>query len=488
MNGEISGAYEQRAVSELARRVTGPVLIPGDPAYEAERSGFQTRRRHRPDVIVGATGVADVRAAVGYAAARRLPVAVQATGHGLAVPADGGVLVTTGRMTGLRIDPVARTAWVAAGVSSGDLVRAAARHGLAPLSGSFPGTGVVGYTLAGGFGLLARQFGYAADRVRRIELVTADGVRREASPHREPELFWGLRGGGGNFGVVTGMEVELLPLERVFGGRLLFDGAHAETVLRGWQRWAESAPEALTSSATLLPYPDLPQLPEAVRGRYLVQLQLAFAGPVEEGEELVRPLRELAPVESDTLRELPFTESATIHDEPAEPHGYRAFGVALDGGLAGSELRSVLDLTGPGAPMMCVLGMRHLGGALARRPAVESAVPHRDARFLLSVLSVPEGPEEPEGPDGPDGAGGSRGAGDGPLPSGGDAAVTALHERVRAVVRAQTLGSCLAMLFGAQPEVVRAAFPPETHRRLAALKGAVDPENLFRLNHNIPPR
>ncbi|EPD90925.1 FAD-binding oxidoreductase [Streptomyces albus] len=213
----------------LREAVRGSVLVPGDPEYDQECAGFQAGDRHRPDVLVVADGPDDVRAAVDAARRYRLPVAVQATGHGLGEAARGGVLVSTRRMAGIRIDAEARTAWVEAGVRAGDLVAEAARHGLAPVNGSAPGVGVVSYTLGGGVGLLGRRFGYAADRVRRIDLVTGDGRPRRVTADSDPELFWGLRGGGGGLGVVTGMEIGLVPVAGIYGGQLVFDGArHAD--------------------------------------------------------------------------------------------------------------------------------------------------------------------------------------------------------------------------------------------------------------------
>src|SRR2546423_4479458 len=196
-------------MSDQLDGIKGPVFRPGEDGYDEERAGFQAGVPERPELVVGATRPEDVAAAVAYATGRGLPVAVRATGHGLDIPTTGGVLVSTSRMDGVRVDPDARTAWVEAGVRWKSVVAAAAPHGLAPLSGSAPHVGAVGYTLGGGLGLLSRCYGYAADSVRSLDIVTPDGVARHVTAASEPDLFWGLRGGLDNFGVVTKSEVDL---------------------------------------------------------------------------------------------------------------------------------------------------------------------------------------------------------------------------------------------------------------------------------------
>ena len=470
------------AAADVRKLVSGPVYLPEDPGYDEERAGFQTGHRHRPDVIVGAVSETDVRQAVEFARRHGLTLAVQATGHGLAAPAGrGSLLISTRGMTGLRVDAEARTAWLEAGVLAGRLVAEAARHGLAPVNGSAPGVGMVSYSLGGGVGLLGRQFGYAADRVRRARLVTPDARIVEVTAESDPELFWGLCGGGGNFGVVTGLEVELVPVERVYGGQLVFDGAHADEVVRRWRQWTETVPEALTSSVTLLPYPDLPELPEPLRGRYTVQVQIAFNGSAEEGERLTRPMCSLDGLITGGLREMPYSESASIYNEPDVPHAYLGTNAMLREAPDSAALRSVLELTGPSAPMMCVVGMRHLGGALARETGAPNAVPNRDAAYMLGVVSMPDAEPADATPE-REGRPGDAGT-----PEGAEAEVRLLHQRVLRAVEPWTTGACQNFLFGEHPEAARASHTGETYRRLTALKAALDPENTLRHNHNVPP-
>lgn len=456
------------ALADLALRVEGPVFGPGQEGYDEELSGFQTGLRHEPAVIVGAVRAADVQAAVAFAADRGLPLGVQATGHGLPAAAVGGVLVSTRRMTGVQVDPRARTARFEAGARWEQVVPEATRHGLAPLNGSAPHVGAVGYTLGGGVGLLSRQFGYAADHVRRIEVVTADARLRTVTADSEPDLFWALRGGSANFGVVTAMEVGLFPVPRVYGGELVFDTALVEEVLGAYARWTETVPEELSSSLALVPFPDIPQVPEAFRGRYTVHVRIAFTGDPAEGERLAAPLRAIGPRLKDTLRDMPYEESHTIYSDPTQPHPYRGDNALLRE-LDPGQVREVLALTGPTARVRCVLQIRHLGGALGRPPAVPNAVGHREARYLLSALALP-------------GAGG----------------VEELRAVQRAVFRAvapATAGRSLNLRYGvggpedADPgEELGGVYAPDDLRRLSVLKARYDPANTFRLNYNVAPK
>ncbi|MHB6909133.1 FAD-binding oxidoreductase [Streptomyces sp. DB-54] len=456
------------AVADLVRQVRGPVFRPGDEGYDAERSGFQAGYRHRPAVIVGAADAADVAAAVGFARARHLPVAVQVTGHGLSTATDGGLLISTRRMTDVTVDPAAGTATVAAGVVWGQVVAAAAPHGLAPLNGSSPGVGVVSYTLGGGVGVLARTYGFAADHVRAVDLVTADARRVRVTADTDPDLFWGLLGGGHGLGVVTGMEFGLMPVARLYGGQLVFGAEQIDDALAAYLRWTETVPDTLTSSLALIVYPDLPQLPAPLRGRHLLQIRIAYTGSAEEGARLVAPLRAVGPVVGDDLREMPYEESHTIHRDPSDPHSYNGDNALLDG-LDAAALQRVAALTGPAAPLMVVVQLNHLGGALATGPTGGSgagAVGHRDARFALRVLS-PLGDAAPE-----------------------DDLATAreVHAAALAAVEPWRIGRSVNFLLGEQrgradaAEVARSTHGTAARSRLADLKAAHDPENVFRFH------
>ncbi|MEU6818457.1 FAD-binding oxidoreductase [Streptomyces sp. NPDC046860] len=450
------------AAGQLAGTVSGPLFTPGQDGYDEERVRYQTHLPHRPAFVVGAAEPKDVQRAVEFAAARDLPVGVQATGHCPAPPAGTGVLVSTRRMTEVRVDPAARTAFVGAGARWKQVIEAAAPHGLAPLSGSAPDVGAVGYTLGGGIGLMARRFGYAADHVRRVECVTADGRAREVTAESDPDLFWALRGGRDNFGLVTGLEVDLVPVTRLYGGGLYFDGASAERVLNAYLSWTRTVPEETTSSLALVPLPDTPALPPPLRGRYVVHIRVAHLGDPDSGERLVAPLRALGPRLADSVRELPYTESGSIHNDPVPPAAYAGTNAMLSG-LDADAVRTVLDLSGPGAPVTSIVEVRHLGGALALPPRVPNAVGNRSARYLLAVLDrVTDADAD---------------------------AVRAAHTRLVDALAPLTTGRNLNFLYGAAatPDQVRLAYDPDDYARLGRIKAAYDPGNLFRLNHNIPP-
>ncbi|MGW1406165.1 FAD-binding oxidoreductase [Streptomyces sp. NPDC002403] len=426
-------------------------------------AGFQTGFAVRPDLVVEAAHAEDVRAAVAGAAARGLPVRVHATGHGLPGAVEGGVLISTRRMDSVAIDPVRRTARIGAGVTWGQVIEAAAPHGLAPLNGSSPSVGAVSYTLGGGLGVLAREFGYAADHVHALDVVTADGVLRRVSPDSEPELFWALRGGGHRLGVVTAMEIGLVRAGRLYGGSVAFDGEAAGTgaaeVAGRYLEWAGALPDTLTSSLAALRYPDLPQLPEALRGRYVVSVRVAYTGGAAEGERLVAPLRAIGPALADSLREMPYTDSHTIHSDPPFPHAYYGDSVVL-GALDGSSAGRVLELAGPKAPMMTVVQINHLGGALAARPAVDNAVPYREAGFLVRLLS--------------------------PLDGTDVASVRALYAEVAEVLAPAALGRSLNFSFGGGDRT-EGFHDARTRQRLAGLVSRHDPASLFGGSYGISP-
>lgn len=443
---------------------------PGQPGYDEELAGYQLAVRPRPAVVVAATGPSDVRRAVGYG----LPVGVTATGHGRVVTEDGGVLVTTRRMAGVTVDPASATAWVAAGTRWDAVIDAAAPHGLAPLSGGAPHVGAVGYTLGGGIGLLSRRYGFAADHVRELEVVTADGELRRVGPG--DDLFWALRGGRDNFGVVTGMRIGLLPVTTLYGGGLYFDTDLVPDALAAYLEWTATVPDELTSSIAVVPFPDVPALPPALRGRHAAHIRIAHLGGVDEGDRLAKPLRDVGPRLVDTLGALPYSASGTIHNDPPMPAAYHST-AALLRDFDATAARSVLAAAGPGAPAeaddrrggfasgrACVIELRHLGGAMARPPDVPGAIGHRDAGFLLGVLSRLPGVD----------------------PDAEIAAVTPTHERVLAVT--DRIGTSVNFLGTRNTaDDVRSAYDPADRDRLVRLKAVHDPGNLFRLNANIAP-
>jgi FAD/FMN-containing dehydrogenase len=447
----------------LAAQIAGPVFGPEDEGFAAECAPFNLAVTHRPRVVVGASNSADVQAAVGFARRLGLPVAVMATGHQATVAADGAVLVTTHRMARVSVDPAARTARVAAGARWQDVIDAAAPHGLAPLNGSSPLVGVVGYTLGGGLSpTMGRAHGWAADHVLPMEVVTADGAPRFVDATSEPDLFWALRGGKSNFGVVTAMEFALFPVEQLWAGGLFFDGADAKAVLHAYAQVTAGAPDALSSSIALLRLPALPGVPPFLADRFAVHVRVSYLGPEADGARLVAPLRAAAPVLVDTLGPMPYTSFAQIHNDPADPAPFMER-TAMLGSLTDEAVDELIAAAGPTADCpVHFVELRHLGGALAR-PA-DNAVGHRDARFALWVVGV--------------------GAPDAFTPMNAYA-----DELLRRMRPWSTGGRYLNFMAAQDTGVsdVSAAYDADAYRRLRAIKRRYDPGNLFRLNHNIPP-
>src|SRR3954453_11037078 len=263
----------------LVAAVAGSVLLPGDAGYDDERAVFNLNHELGPAVIVVAESAADVQAAVAFAAGQPRPVLVKTTGHQMVGKAHGAVVIATRRMNDVAIDAVGRTARVGAGVLWSEVVEKAAEAGLAPLNGSNPTVGVSGYTLGGGLSpTLGRAHGYAADHVRSLDVVTADGELRHVDAQSDPELFWALRGGKGNFAVVTALEFDLFPVSHLYGGSIYFPGERTVDVLRAWAAWHPSTPETRVTSMGVMRMPSIPQVPEPLRGRFLVAIRIAYTG------------------------------------------------------------------------------------------------------------------------------------------------------------------------------------------------------------------
>jgi FAD/FMN-containing dehydrogenase len=454
----------ERFLADAVPHLDCPVFLPGDTGYDEERAGFNLATDRNPAVIVGARGAADVMAAVRFAGTHGLPVGVLATGHTPTVPADGAVLISTRRMQGLHIDPLRGTARVEAGVRWDRVIREAGQFGLAPLNGSSPTVGVVGYTLGGGIGPMARTQGYAADRVLGLDVVTADGAFRVVDHESDPDLYWGLLGGKSNLGVVTSMEFELVGLSRLYGGGLYFPGESAAAVLRTYQYWVTSMPEEMSSSLALLRLPPDPALPEQLRGRFVVHVRIAYVGSEEEGARLVQPLRYTADLILDTVAEMPYTDVATIHNDPVDAMPLLEHNGFLHG-FDEAAVTAVLEVAGPDTDSPLILvEVRHLGGALARRNGPPNAVGNRDAAFLFLGVGIVDP------------------SATGPVADQLDL----LFKRMAPWSTGKAYTNFLAARDTA-PERVRDAYDDADYDRLVAIKTAYDPTNMFRINHNIPP-
>ncbi|MFI1798834.1 FAD-binding oxidoreductase [Streptomyces sp. NPDC020379] len=435
-------------------------LQPGQPGYDDARRGLNRAAESRPAYVVEAATEQDVVAAVRLAAEQKRPLGVMATGHGPSLSADDAVLVNTRRMDGVRVDAARATAWIEAGARWRQVLECTAPHGMAPLNGSSPNVGAVGYLVGGGAGLLGRRFGYAADHVRRLRMVTADGRLREVTAEADPDLFWAVRGGKDNFGLVVGMEVDLFPVSRLYGGGLYFPGEATAEVLHAYAEWVRHVPEEMASSVLLVHNPDLPDVPEPLRGRFITHLRVAYSGDTADGEHLVRPLRELGPALLDTVRDMPYAEVGTIHHEPTSmPYVSYDRNVLLSD-LTDDAVDTIIALAGPDAGAPFVTELRHFGGAYARPPKVPNCVGGRDAAFSFFTGAVPEGDSLRRRAD--------------------------LLDRLRP----WSTGGVSLNFAGVEDTdlaSVRAVYTPADFDRLRAVKATYDPDNLFRVNFNIPP-
>lgn len=446
-------------ITRLAARVAGPVLTGDQPGVAEEVATFNLAVTHRPAVVVGATCADDVATAVGWASDHRLSVAVQATGHGPVLPVTGAVLITTSRMAGVDVDPVRRTATVGAGARWEQVLEVAAPHGLAAVCGSSTQVGVVGFSVGGGMGPLSRQFGFGADLVRSFEIVTADGRAHHADAHTEPDLFWAVRGGKGNFGVVTSLEIELVPVAQVFAGGVFFAGTSAADVLHSFRSWAPTLPDHASASVALLQLPPLEDLPEPLRGAYVVHLRFTLNGSAEEGEELLDPMLRAGEVLLSQVGALPVTAIDRIHQDPRDPMPVWERGALLER-LTAEAVDALVAATGQGGPLAMV-ELRLMGGALGRQPAVPNAVSGREGAYSLLTLGV--------------------------LAPGSADAVVAAGEAVHATLAPWCTGTVPVNWLGdaTTPEAVARAWRPEVHDRLLAVKRRVDPDNLFRHGHRL---
>jgi UDP-N-acetylenolpyruvoylglucosamine reductase len=374
--------------STLSAQVTGPVLAPYDEGYADEVAAWNTGATHTPQLVVGATSAADVSAAVRYAGDHGLHVSVQGTGHGAEVPITSGLLITTGRLDGLTVDPQTRTATIGAGQRWGAVVAAAAEHGLLPVAGAASTVGVIGLLTGGGLGPLARSHGFASDYVESFTVVTGAGEIVEASHTDHADLFWALRGGKFGLGVVTEVRIRLVELDRLYGGSLMFDAADIEPALRAWVDYTATADDQVSTSAAIIRMPPFEQIPEALRGRTLLSIRFAYPGPVDRGASLAAPLREAAPVYLDALGELPAGQIAKIHNDPTEPGASQVYGMLLDP-IDQDFATAFLAAFGPAVESPFVSAeLRHLGGAVARDVEGGSAVAGRGGSFACALVGV----------------------------------------------------------------------------------------------------
>ncbi|MCL4298870.1 MAG: FAD-binding oxidoreductase [Anaerolineae bacterium] len=464
--GETTTSFSMAQQLQLRPAIQGTVITPDDPQYDKARQAWNLSVDQRPAMIVIADGVEDVVGAVRFAAQAGLNLTVQGTGHGVVRPANDSLLLNTSKMKTVRVDAAAQTAWVEAGVKWGEVLEKTQAVGLAPLLGSSPDVGVVGYTLGGGYGWLGRKYGLATDSVRFFELVTADGRLLRASETENSDLFWGLRGGGGSFGIITGMEIKLYPVSTVYGGNLFYPLSMAKEVYARYRDWITSVPDELTSSIVIMNYPPIPEIPEFLRGQSFVIIRGLYCGPVQEGEALLQSWRDWRAPYFDGWRVMPFSEVGTVSAEPLDPMPIHSSGAWL--AELGDEVIDILLRTvapGSNGPSPLIFAeIRHVGGAVARVSPQASAYGNRDAAFLLHLLGVTPTPEAYR-------------------------QLAQYTGQIKEQLRPYLTGGVyMNFLEGEESQRrVESGYAPEAYRRLAALKAAYDPDNRLRSGFNIQP-
>lgn len=382
--------------AQLIDTLPGKVIFPADDAYDSARAGWNLVDDKHPAVIVFAESPFDVIEAIAFARAHALPIAVQATGHRETGSAHGAMLINTSRMQELRIDPQAQTAQVGAGVKWGPVLREAQRYGLAPLLGSTTDVGVVGYSLSGGMGWLCRKYGMSVDSVLSLDVVTLDGEFRHASLEENSDLFWALRGGGGGFGVVTGIEIRLHPVSTVYAGNLFYPPHLAKEIYARYRRWIVDMPEEMTCSIVSFNFPPLPELPPALSGQSFVLVRGCYAGPVEEGEKLLDAWRNWQAPAIDDFKARPFTEADSISMDPVDPMPALLSGewlTDLTEGVADALIRYTLPPEGllpeGGPPAFIFSEVRLAGGSIARVNPDTNAYSHREQQFIWYSVALP---------------------------------------------------------------------------------------------------
>ncbi len=435
------------------------VLSRGSDGYEANRGAFNVLLSQEPAGIVTPAGAADVVDAVEYAKAEGLRIGAQRTGHSAEPLGDlsGTLLVRTAAMDSVSIDAERRIARVGAGALWGDLVPQASDLDLAACHGSSPTVGIVGYSLGGGVGWYSRKHGLQANRVTAIELVDATGTERRVDATSDPELFWALRGGGGDFGIVTALEFELLPISEVFAGALFFPLERASEILHAWHEWTATAPDEVTSVGRLMSFPPLPEMPDPLRGKDFVIVEAVALLPEAQAAELLAPLRDLGPA-MDTFATQPPAGIAGLHMDPPAPAPYASAGMLL-GDLPGEAIDSLLAAVGPDSPSKLLsVELRHDGGAMAVSDPSHGAMDCLPGSFLMfGVGIVPE-----------------------------PAAMAPTKAWLGAMTDAMKPWDAGRYLnFSDEIQDIGVAFPPATVERVRAAKAQYDPENLFHANHPV---
>ncbi|KIQ08072.1 hypothetical protein RU01_21770 [Rhodococcus sp. MEB064] len=447
-------------LADLEAELTGALMVRGAPGFEAEVATFNSSLLHTPLIIVCAETVADVQAAVRYATKYGVQLGVHATGHGYTSFTDG-LMVSVRRLNSMTLDVEGHLVTVGAGVRWREVLEASAPHGLSPLAGSSTDVGVVGYLLGSGIAITGRAFGFGTDRVIALEMVTLDGEFRKVDAITEPDLFWGLRGGGGNLGIVTSVTFELVELASFYGGGIYFDGTHVRDVLSAYASWTTTLVEEMCTSLALVWLPPDPSLPEPLRGKLVAHLRVVYLGSESDGDEILAPMRASGPVLLDSVTQMAVTAMDDVHGDPPSAIPFYARGT-LFGDINDDTIDAMLSVVGPDVAVpMLMWDLRHQGGAFSREPAVPNAICGRDAAFNWQVVGLA-------------------------TPECVDAVQLVVDQSITATEPWST-GHTLVNLHGAvKDDVDRArAFDSAGYDRMVELVRRYDPQGLLRHGHSI---
>lgn len=449
------------SISELRAALLGQVIAPADPDYEQARMVLNAAVDRRPALIVRPAGSADVSLALSLVRANGLELAIRGGGHSLAGhgTSDGGLVLDMSNMRGLHIDPQRRIAWAQAGLTAGQYTAETTRHGLATGFGDTGSVGIAGLTLGGGIGWLVRKHGLTIDDLLAVELVTSDGERVHVDAERHPDLFWALRGGGGNFGVITRLQYRLHEIDMILGGLLILPARPG--MLRSFIAAAAGAPDELSTIAALAPAPPLPFVPTEHHGQPALIVRLAYAGDLGAGQRAIAPLRALATALADTITPMSYQQLYAGEGSDAGRLRMATRSTFLDE-LDEHAESTLFNRVQVKPASTSAVQIRVLGGAMARVPPDATAFAHRERRLMVTFAASYQDPDQ-----------------------------AASHEAwvvdSLAALRPAAHGVHVSFLGDEGITRVHEAYPDQTYERLAAIKRRYDPANLFRANQNIVP-
>ena len=449
----------------LQSKIKGKILLPEDNEFDSARATWHIATDHRPALIVLAANAKDVIETIKFAGEVGQKVTVISTGHGPTRSASGGIMLRLSGMDAVRIDKEARTAYVEAGAKWSKVLEVAAKHGLAPLMGSSSDVGAVGYTLGGGLGWLARKYGLSLDNVNYFDIVTSDAEMKRAVRDNCDDLFWALSGAGSAFGVVTSMEIRLVPESFVYAGNLVYGHEDAGMLFDKYLEWIEELPDEMSSALVFANFPDLPIVPEPLRGKSAAIVRGCFAGNIEDGERIVNKLREWKQPIMDMWSKIPFSMADTISKDPKEPIPVAVTNVTIDE-LTEKAKVALLNMTykDEGHSPILFTEIYHMGGRIASSDRSESVFAVRDAKYVIKIMGLVLGE-------------GTRGF--------FNAAVTGLKDELKDELNREEYPNFLEGL-----EKFRHPgwlYPVDILEKLGRLKARFDPDNMFENGLEIGP-